>query len=288
MGKRLTTSEFIFRAKKRYGDKYDYSKVEYKNSRTDVVIICPTHGDFKQRPDTYLYRSKGCSKCAFNTKTTEQYIEEARIVHGDKYDYSKVEYKNTNSNVIIICPLHGSFSQRTDHHLNGSGCNLCGVDTTAAKIKSTASEEFIPKALMVHGDKYDYSKVEYDTAKTGINIICPVHGCFMQTPDHHLGGENCPKCAGVYKKNTEEFIEEARKVHGDKFDYSKVEYINQYRTIIVICPIHGELHVFPNNHLRYDCKKCKGFKETTEEYIKQLGRYMVINMIIQRLNINIQ
>ena len=112
------------------------------------------------------------------------------------------------------------------------------------------TEEFIKKAKEIHGNKYDYSKVEYKNTSTKVCIICPEHGEFWQTPNHHLQGHGCPKCKNekIRKRHTHNitiFIEKARKVHGDKYDYSKAEYINASTKVCIICPEHGEFWQTP-------------------------------------------
>ena len=110
-------------------------------------------------------------------------------------------------------------------------------------------EKFIEKAKAIHGDRYDYSKVEYSNNRTKVCIICPVHGEFWQTPHTHLQGCGCPACYGTKKRTKEEFVEEARKIHGDRYDYSRVEYINNKTPVCIICPEHGEFWQKPENHL---------------------------------------
>ena len=187
-------------------------------------------------------------------KTTEQFVNEARNIHGDKYDYSKVEYKGNKIKVCIICPEHGEFWQVPKSHLKGCGCAMC------SGLKSNR-ELFIKKARKVHGDKYDYSKVEYKNAYTKVCIICPIHGEFWQLPYNHLSGANCAACSGKKKYTISEFIAKSRKIHGDKYDYSKVEYKNIDTKVCIICPIHGEFWQAPNEHLHgYGCEKCGRMK----------------------------
>lgn len=265
MAKKLTTKEFIEKARQIHGNKYDYSKVEYKNSSTKICIICPEHGEFWQVPNDHL-RGHGCSKCYGNEKMTiETFIEKARKVHGNKYDYSKVEYTGNNkSKICIICPEHGEFWQKANAHLNGQGCPKCYNNI----LKTT--EQFIKQAKIIHGNKYDYSKVEYKGNKIKICIICPKHGEFWQVPISHLQGYGCQKCAlkAISEKNklsTEEFIEKAKKVHGDKYDYSKVEYIDSKTPVIITCKKHGEFCQIPNYHLSGNgCPKC-GIEELIQE-----------------------
>ena len=127
-------------------------------------------------------------------KTTEQFIADARKVHGDKYDYSKVEYINNKVEVCIICPKHGEFFQRPDRHLTSDGCRKCGYDEVANKCKKN-TDNFIERAKKIHGGKYDYSHVNYINNKTEVDIICPIHGKFSQKPTHHLmRGQGCPIC----------------------------------------------------------------------------------------------
>jgi hypothetical protein len=137
------TKEFIKKGTQLHNDKYDYSKVEYVNSRTKVKIICPEHGEFEQLPSSHL-QGNGCPKCArewtdahkknhcissqkSRGMTTEQWIERAKQVHGDKYDYSLTVYVNQRTNVKIICPIHGVFEQKADSHIRGNSCRLCGL-----------------------------------------------------------------------------------------------------------------------------------------------------------------
>ena len=260
MGK-CTTEKFIEKAIKKYGNKYDYSKVEYKGYNIKVCIICPEHGEFWQTPDVHLHKN-GCPKCGLElmkkslTKTTEQFIKEARKIHGNKYDYSKVNYIDGHTKVCIICPEHGEFWQEPTKHTTGkkSGCPQCAIN----KFKDT-TESFINKAKNVHGDKYDYSKVEYVNSQTKVCIICPEHGEFWQTPNKHLIGRGCPKCANNIKLSTEEFIKRAKDVHGDKYDYSKVMYDGIEKRVCIVCPEHGEFWQTPHHHIlgfKCGCPQC--------------------------------
>ena len=184
--KLISQNDFLIRAKKIHGDKYDYSKVEYKNIITKVCIICPEHGEFWQTPNDHLNGKRNCPKCAHRSykKTTEEFINEAKELHGNKYDYSKVEYDGKEKNVCIICPKHGEFLQKPTVHLKGSGCPICNREKNKLKL---TTEEFIEKAIKIHGNKYDYSKVEYNNTDDKVCIICPEHGEFWQTPHCHIG-----------------------------------------------------------------------------------------------------
>jgi len=262
MAKKLTKEEFINRAKLIYGNKYDYSKVDYINSRTKVCIICPTHGEFWQIPNSHL-QGKGCRKCWYETYskskryTKEAFVEKCRKIYGDKYDYSKVEYVNCETKVCIICPIHGEFWQTPLLLLQGHGCQKCGVNLRNVN-KKLSTNKFISKAKKVHGDKYDYSKVEYSGANAKVCIICPKHGEFWQIAEMHLKGQGCKKCYGNAKMTKNDFIEKARNVHGDKYDYSNVEYTgNNKSKVSIICPVHGEFSQRIDIHLQgKGCPKC--------------------------------
>ena len=267
MGKFLTTEQFIDRARNIHGNKYDYSKTEYVNTEDKVCIICPEHGEFWQRPANHL-SGKGCPVCGENKRrtgiklTTQEFIERAKKVHGDKYDYSKVNYIDTTTKICIICPEHGEFWQKPENHLKGQGCRKC-ADKRNREIKSFSVEDFIKKAKEIHGDKYDYSKVVYEGSNKKVCIICPEHGEFWQTPLTHVnGGCGCKECRKEFlhkkfKSNKEEFVEKARKVHGGKYDYSKVEYVNSHEKVCIICPEHGEFWQKPYAHLNgHGCPGC--------------------------------
>lgn len=276
--KKLHNEEFVKRAKVIHGDKYDYSKVNYVNAHEYVTIICPKHGEFNQAPYAHL-RGRGCPKCGIkkisDSKILSQddFIKKAKKVHGDKYDYSKVEYKNNRAKITIICPEHGEFEQRANNHLNGCGCPKCGIIKNHSKSRKT-TKEFIEKAKQVHGDKYDYSKVKYINNSTKVIIVCPVHGEFEQTPEKHLRGHGCQKCASInsamkQRLTTEKFIERSKKVHGDKYDYSKVEYKTINDKVCIICPKHGEFWQVPYSHLKgCGCPICKESK--LEQAVRKL------------------
>jgi very-short-patch-repair endonuclease len=259
---KLTTEIFIERAKQVHGDKYNYSKVEYKGIRKKVCIICPKHGEFWQLACSHL-DGRGCIRCNNGSKpmSQEEFIEKAKKIHGDKYDYSKVEYTNSRAKVCIICPKHGEFWQKAMTHLEGRGCKKC-----MGGEKVSTLEDFIEKAKKIHGDKYDYSKVEYERSNKKVCIICPTHGEFFQTPNSHLNGSGCPLCGNENQTlGKEEFIRRAKEIHGNKFDYSKVEYINAETKVCIICPKHGEFWQAPKGHLRgYGCPLCSNEENISE------------------------
>ena len=197
-----------------------------------------------------------------NKQTLENFINRANQIHNNKYNYSEFVYVNWKTKVKIICPYHGIFEQRTDHHLNGNGCNKCAAEQRALK-KLISKEEFIKRANEIHNNYYDYSLFTPCKAKDKIKIICPEHGIFEQTYDHHLHQKSkCPKCSQLHgnnlkKDSLETFIKKANKIHKNRYDYSLVNYIGSKTKIKIICPIHGKFEQQPYNHLmKKGCYKC--------------------------------
>ena len=195
-------------------------------------------------------------------KTTEQFIEEARKVHVDKFDYSETIYNGKEEKVKIICRKHGIFEQKAANHIRlKQGCPYCKYEKLSLEQRSN-KEDFIKKAKLVHGAKYDYSKVKYVNSRTNVVIRCLIHGDFKQTPHAHICGKHgCPVCANNNRIGTEKFIEEAKKIHGSRYDYSKVEYVNANSKVRIICPKHGEFLQTPFSHLKgHGCLHCNQSK----------------------------
>jgi len=265
-GKHLKSSnkDFIKSAQEVHGDKYDYSQVDYKNTKTLIKIICPKHGEFLQLPYVHL-RGSGCEKCAKDTFREkkglgqETFIKLSKELHGNKYDYSQVIYQTNKKKVKLGCPIHGFFEIQAAAHLNGQGCGECGRSAQRSN-----TEEFIENAIQIHGDKYDYSLVDYFNQKKPVRIICPEHGEFLQTPTAHINQKSeCPFCAGNLKKTTEDFINDALKIHGNKYDYSLVNYDGKLKPVEIVCTIHGKFNQTPATHLNGGgCPECGVIKRT--------------------------
>lgn len=241
--------------KKTHGERYDYSLVVYQGTHIHVNIVCSEHGIFPQAPEHHK-RGNNCPKCVLENSrySLEKVIEDFIETHGDKYDYSKVNYINDGTKVDIICHEHGMFPQKPNNHKNGQGCPEC------FKIDR---DEYINKMEIKHNFKYDYSKVALAFKTTDyIDIICPHHGIFSQNAHNHLNGDGCPECNWENSKLTsEEFIERSNIKHNFKFDYSKSIYIDSASKIDIICPHHGLFSQKANNHLNgKGCDKCKESK----------------------------
>ena len=274
MAKKLTNIEFVMRARKLHDDKYDYSQSKYCGYDGMVTIICPEHGEFSQKGGPHL-EGRGCQKCGgSHKKNTAEFIIDAKKVHGDQYNYSLVEYAGNKIPVTIICKIHGKFSQSPNSHLHGSGCSICGDAKTRRGISSSTSE-FVANAIRIHGEKFDYSAVEYVANKKKVTIICPVHGKFQQRPNEHLSGCGCDRCAGSIKKTTSEFIEQAIKIYGDLYDYSLVEYVGNKKPVTIICKKHGPFKKYPNAHIykHEGCSKCipNSVSKPEVEFVEHIG-----------------
>jgi len=194
MPKRLTTDIFISKAKEIHGLKsYDYSLVKYLKNNIKIKIICKKHGIFEQTPNDHLSK-RGCRLCSIEQqhdlqrKDLSSFINQAIKIHGNKYDYSLVDYINNHKKIKIICKEHGIFEQQPCHHLLGSCCSSC------SNKKKLTTEEFIKKAKEIHGDRYNYSLVNYRGNKKKVNIICKLHGIFEQRPNDHLNNHGCYRC----------------------------------------------------------------------------------------------
>jgi hypothetical protein len=259
------TNIFIEKSKKIHGDRYDYSFVAYIRAHSKVFINCREHGIFNQEPNQHL-KGNGCPKCAnkYNgirqALSLDNFIRRANAIHNNKYNYDLVDYKTNKTKVIIVCPKHGKFEQVPSSHLNGHGCRECHFEKSA-KDRTNSVSYFIEKSRLSHGNKYDYSEVglRYSDGRSKVKIICPKHGGFLQIAKTHMIGLGCQKCSNDNKRYTNEiFMEKAKKVHGDKYNYSKVDYKSCLDEITIVCEKHGEFKALPVNHLRGcgHCNKC--------------------------------
>lgn len=249
MSKKKTTKEFIQGAKEIYGDLFSFDEeTKYLNNKTKVTVICKFHGRVKVQPDNFLHKHSGCPICSrVKKKAFEEFEEQANFIHNNKYHYDKESYINTQTKTKIICPIHGEFWQTPNNHLNGRGCSKCNG-------MNISSNERIKCAKTLYNGFYDYSKSDFNRVKENTTVICPIHGEFITTYDRHVNQhQGCPKCGGTRKLTQEEFIEKLKETFGDKYDYSKTEYINMRTKVTLICPIHGDFVKMPMELLYNKC-----------------------------------
>lgn len=214
----------------KFGDIYNYDKLDYQGPNVKVTITCPAHGDFHVWPYNYI-NGKGCPACSLRRAhdavmaTTEDFIAKSRAKHGDRYDYSKAVYTGKKEKITVICREHGEFfPTASNHYINGTGCPKCGVEKAHAKFRKPIAQ-FIEDSKKVHGDKYDYSRATYTSNKKHLIIVCPKHGEFEQRPDCHLyKAYGCPKCSSNGTSRAEqELFEYIKSLVGDLA-------VNRYKT----------------------------------------------------------
>lgn len=280
--------KFIEKSQKTHGNKYDYSKVEYINSETKVCIICPEHGEFWQTPAAHV-RGRSCPKCANNSRgnktvTIESLIKKFNLTHNGKYSYEKTDYVNANTKICVTCPIHGDFYILPFNHLRGQGCPKC-------KGRNLTQDELIYKFKEVHGDKYDYSKVNFSKIKEKVCIICPTHGEFWKTPQKHLSGQGCPKC-GIEKRTSESvlpldtYIKRANNTHNNKYDYSSVNFTSLHDKIKIKCPLHGYFEQNAYDHLKgHGCPVCGQQLSLGENEISNLIKEYGFNIQTRNRNL---
>lgn len=287
--KKLIQAEYIARAKAKWGDLCDYSLVEYVNMRSDVRIKCNICGTvYSQCADSHL-EFRGCPVCANEGRSQkcrmsfDEFLFRAHNVHGDIYDYSVTKWVDFLTDIVVGCPIHGNVKISPRFHLEGCGCPKCANKLRNLKAVAHRSDivhdgvEFIEKSKLIHGNKYDYSDVNYVDSKTPVEIKCNVCGhIFLQKPCTHLAGHGCSYCARALRAaklvgserlqqywnsvrlSYLDFVTRCRGVHGDKYDYSLVEYKNMDTKVRIKCNVCGNVFCQrPNDHLHgQGCPEC--------------------------------
>jgi len=290
MAKKLTTEEFIQRAKTVHEDRYGYEKVAYVNNYTKVTITCSEHGDFEQTPTHHLVRGQGCRNCGAIKSSISQrmsqseFIHKAKEVHGDRYGYDKVEYVRSHSKVIITCSEHGDFEQRPTGHLKGRGCRDCGINQRALK-RSIPPEEYI-RLVREKFPHLDYGETKYPGMDKGnITVRCPVHGRFSTDPSYHLSSavHGCRKCYAFSKRlKAEDLIKNFKQIHGDTYTYDLVAINRQsetpswHQTVKIGCKQgHGYFFQTPAMHYyeKHGCPDC-GYIRGSEKQRKTLEKWL--------------
>ena len=245
MALRANKEAFIEKAKEQHGDKYGYDDVVYVNNHTPVKILCPEHGYFHQTPHDHT-GGCGCKQCGIEAraekrrKDIDTFVAQARAVHGDKYDYSKCDYKNAFKKVCITCPIHGDFwMSPTNHIRQRQGCPKCrGQRISQSKVKST--EQFIADARLKHPDEnYDYSEVVYTGNKNPVIITCPEGHRFLTRPNDFLSGHGCPECAKHFGVAEGNVLKALTEVFGNVVPQYKPKWLQSrtsYQSIDIFLP----------------------------------------------------
>jgi hypothetical protein len=251
MPPRITQEEFIFRAVEKYGNHYDYSEFIYLGADDKGKVICTLHGSFLVLPWVHI-NGRECLLCSKETQIQQAFLE-ANKAHNYKFDYSKFEYKNKMTSSSILCPIHGEFKQALYHHIvSPYGCPGC-----SPIIRNRTTQKFINEANIIHNYRFDYSKSIFSGYEKKIEIICQKHGSFWQKAGSHLKGLGCRFCSGRFTKSTEQFIKDAINIHGDKYDYTCVEYTKAVNKVKIKCKYHGIFLQKAANHLNGNgCPRC--------------------------------
>lgn len=275
---KYTTKQFIEKAKAKHGDKYDYSSTVYSGSAKKVTINCQAHGPFEQEASSHLTGS-GCRQCSHSSSsakqcmTTETFVQRAREIHGEHYCYDKTKYVHSRQKLTFTCTIHQfDIFIEPYRHLQGNGCTTCSKEL--GRIVDT--QTFVARAQTMYKDEgYDYSKVIYGDVHTSVLLTCPSHGDFLVKPVHHIHHRvKCYKCTELVtggKKwlGNEGFIERAKMLHGDLYDYSRVQYTNIDSAVVIGCPEHGFFSQIAWKHIGEGkgCCKCNRPRFTLEQWV---------------------
>lgn len=265
--KKLSQEEFVEKALSRSKRPVDLSEFKYQGSASKSKAICPSHGQFQISANALMNRI-GCPECALKERSSKrrmsasEFVEKAKIVHGDTYDYTNVIYTSAHAKVSIICRAHGTFEQGANSHLTGRGCPKCGNARAGQSCRLDGSE-YLARAVAVHGTSYDLSRISFDGMSKKIEVICRSHGSFFPTASNFVSlGSGCPVCARANtgmktRKHEARYITEAVKVHGGQYTYGKVIYKNNAAYLTVFCKDHGKFSQLAQDHLGGSgCEKC--------------------------------
>jgi hypothetical protein len=283
---KLTQEQFLTKAHARHGaGTYDYSQSVYVSGTKKVRIVCPAHGLFEQSAQDHL-AGKGCRDCyqarrGDNRRNTlARFIEKAEAKHGvGTYNYSQVVYVNSKVPVCIICPQHGSFMQIPNGHCDaGNGCPQCGIDKLGPQFDYSG---FLRDAELKHADKFSYTGFMHNGRRTMIQVVCPHHGAFLQTPYTHLSSAvGCRKCSGLSRLTTAEFITRAQAVHGLLYDYSQTKYTTSRQPVLITCLRHGVFYQSPSAHVSQSqgCPACAKLPRWADKVDGRVGILYVVRL----------
>lgn len=262
---RWDTNRFIFESKKMHGDEYDYSKTVFKNMNTKVILL--KNGiEYLQNPSKHLMGRKPERVRILRSNT--DFIDDARSIWGYKYDYSLVDYKGSHIEVLIKYD-DVIYRQKPVLHLLGYNCERDIIKN---------QEDFLRKCYDKHGDKYDYSLVEYTGSQNKVKIIFEGK-IYEQKAGAHIHSSGLVEKV-ILKKTTKQFIKESNEIHNFRYDYSKVNYVNNQTKVIIICSIHGDFEQVSSSHLSGTgcphCMESKGERKISKfldqkniEYVRQ-------------------
>jgi len=287
------TKKFITKAQELYPE-YNYDKtVCGRNLQFRVTVTCSEHGDFMVVPKTHLRGGSGCPECgkakriASRLSNTTEFISKARIIYGDKYDYSKVVYVNSATPVIIVCPEHGEYLKTPGNHLNNhQGCPICG-NLNGANKNTMPQDVFLNRVKEIHPEKYDLTETEYHKINQPVEVRCIEHNLIFDTVASNLlsGVECCPECAkrkhqlyiDTQRIDWQTFLDDSTDMHHDKYAYEVPDRFELQSTILNIkCPTHGWFTQAATDHRTGrgcpscgDAKSAASKRKSLEKFIEQ-------------------
>ena len=282
MSRKFTQEEFLKKVRENNHNDIDYSNFLYQGNNVKGMCKCNVCGHVWFTVPMSLFKGCGCPKCAIEykarnlSKNKDAFIEESLCVHGKKYDYSKVEYVNDKTNVDIVCPIHGIFSQKPCLHLRGHGCPKCAD----SGVKLT-QKEFEDKINQLHPN-IDLSEFTYVNATTNGKCKCKTCGYEWESSYFLLKSSvyGCPSCAlrNRTKKRTDDLQTFVKKLKerfpNNKYDFSISKYINSLTKMDVICPTHGVFKIRPNDLIEgHGCPNCINsmLERKVEDALKENG-----------------
>jgi ribosomal protein S14 len=256
-----------------FKEKFDYTLTEYKGCSEIIKYSCPIHGVQTMKAEKHKVSKYGCNLCAKEATRLAKielgrvnFFKKAKLIHGDKYDYSKVEYQMDTKPIIILCPLHGEFQQTPNNHTQkGShGCRDCGRDSLKRKLKLSPSE-IVKRSFSKFGDKFTFNLENYENINDLVEIVCKIHGKFKDKISNHLSSEDgCPSCFKDKEKvahnkiSREESIQILRSLYEDKYSFFVEDIGESKHKVRYYCHKHKTLKATRLQHLKagYACNQC--------------------------------
>jgi len=292
-----TQKEFFDQIDKEHLEKYFYEKTVYSGSQQKLKLNCKIHGEFEILPQQFQ-KGGGCNICQNSKKyTTQEFINKANQVHNNKFDYSLVEYNNSNEKIKVICPIHGVFTVKPSSHIQGSDCFKCKV-----KNQFLTNEDFTNRSQLVHKDKYDYSITDYLGIRNKIKIICNKHGEFETWPQIHMNGSNCPQCAiesnqysSQYELEIINFIKEKLPniniIQCYRLDNKEIDiYLPDYNLGIEFNGLYWHSHIYKENSYHkvksdfFEKNNIQIFHIWEDQWLNK--KNIIKSMIYNKLNLN--
>jgi len=289
------TDEFIKKSSILHNNFYSYEKTVYERSDIRVIITCPIHGDFEQKPLHHL-QGMGCKQCSLEKRkmTKEHFIKRLINNFGNKYDYSNIpENIDKKTKITLFCKEHNKeFTLSASSLLIGRHCNLCvpTKEVTYKKFREKdtlfhTKEKFLEHIKGTSKENLIYLNIDKFplTHNEKLLMKCKIHGEFSQTLRNFFVGKGCPKCSLDSRKLTnEDFILKAKNIHKDKYSYEKTVYLNNHKKVIITCPIHGDFEQKPSHHLQgMGCKNCTNSVSNKEREVYDFVKSVYSGEIIQ-------